>query len=144
MESCRSCFTLDISEAVRILSIFGIVTSVIKAIAAGCLFGLPSLEQAQRFHIREGDWIQDWKIASNFATLNDGLRVFLICVNIGWLIFSLILYKKNTNDDAEGVKKMIKIGSFLIGFIQIAYFAILLVFGLCHLFFLLSKDNCIS
>ena len=43
--------------------------------------------------------------------------LLLLLVEIGWFSFSHVLLK-NRNNDFEGVKKLIKIGSYIIGYLE--------------------------
>ena len=55
---------------------------------------------------------------------------FLLSVKIGWFVFSYKLHQKNNAEDVTGVKKIIKIGSYIIGSVQVGIFALLLVSGI--------------
>ena len=54
----------------------------------------------------------------------------LLLVKLGWFVFSFMLHQKYTAKDISGVKKMIKIGSYIIGSVQVGVFALYLVFGI--------------
>merc|ERR1719318_2075054 len=49
---------------------------------------------------------------------------------LGWFVFSHMLYQKNMTKDLTGVKKIIKIGSYIIGSGQVLVLAISLLFGM--------------
>ena len=54
----------------------------------------------------------------------------LLLVKLGRFAFSYMLHQKNTAKDITGVKKMIKIGSYIIGSVQVWIFTLLLVSGI--------------
>eukprot|EP00092_Neocalanus_flemingeri_P037580 GFUD01040916.1.p1 GENE.GFUD01040916.1~~GFUD01040916.1.p1 ORF type:complete len:261 (-),score=39.05 GFUD01040916.1:63-845(-) len=118
MKITRFCWGVELSRAVKYLGLYGLVMSVIGVIGAVLLFALPSILGLHQ----DAD--------PNLLGGLYGGAVFSMLINIGWFIFSHILVERNRNNDIEGVKRMIKIGSYIIGSLQAIYFAILLIIGL--------------
>ena len=115
MKIFRFCWGLELKEAVKGLATYGMVMSVIGVMAAAFLVGLPSL-------LRTNDSIIEVCIYSG-ATL-------MFLVTFGWFVFSHMLYQKNKTEDVTGVKKMIKIKSYIIGSFEAGIFALVLIFGI--------------
>eukprot|EP00092_Neocalanus_flemingeri_P037579 GFUD01040915.1.p1 GENE.GFUD01040915.1~~GFUD01040915.1.p1 ORF type:complete len:261 (-),score=35.64 GFUD01040915.1:63-845(-) len=118
MKITRFCWGVELSRAVKYLGIYGQVMSVIGAIVAIVLFALPSILGLHQ----DAD--------PNLLGGLYGGAVFFLLINIGWFIFSHILVERNRNINIEGVKRMIKTGSYIIGSLQAIAFAILLINGL--------------
>eukprot|EP00092_Neocalanus_flemingeri_P049009 GFUD01056182.1.p1 GENE.GFUD01056182.1~~GFUD01056182.1.p1 ORF type:complete len:253 (+),score=36.56 GFUD01056182.1:71-829(+) len=118
MKITRFCWGVELSRAVKYLGLYGLVMSVIGVIGAVLLFALPSILGLHQ----DAD--------PNLLGGLYGGAVFFLLINIGWFIFSHILFERNRNNDIEGVKTMIKIGSYIIVSLQPIYFAILLIIGL--------------
>ena len=59
-----------------------------------------------------------------------GSGIFVLLIHGGWFYFSFLLLKRNSNEDIEGVKKMIKIGSTVIGSLQTVAFVIAVLSGI--------------
>merc|ERR1712215_29041 len=62
-----------------------------------------------------------------------GAAIFILLINVGWLYFSFLLNQKNTTNDVEGVKKMVKIGCYIIGSVEAVVSALGLVTGVIFL-----------
>merc|ERR1712215_616575 len=62
-----------------------------------------------------------------------GAAIFILLINVGWLYFSALLNHKNTTNDVEGVKKMVKIGCYIIGSVEAVVSALGLVAGVIFL-----------
>ena len=100
MKISRFCWGLELKGAVNFLAIYGMVMSVIGALIAAFLFFLPPLLSM-----------------NSFVGIYTGASVLLL-VKFGWFAYSFMLYQKYTDEDFTGVKKMIKIGSYIIGSVQ--------------------------
>merc|ERR1711872_785806 len=59
-----------------------------------------------------------------------GSGIFVLLIHSGWFYFSFLLLKRNSNEDVEGVKKMIKIGSTVIGSLQTVVTVITILSGI--------------
>eukprot|EP00092_Neocalanus_flemingeri_P092159 GFUD01116964.1.p1 GENE.GFUD01116964.1~~GFUD01116964.1.p1 ORF type:complete len:272 (+),score=33.85 GFUD01116964.1:93-908(+) len=118
MKITRFCWGVELSRAVKYLGLYGLVMSVIGVIGAVLLFALPSILGLHQ----DAD--------PNLLGGLYGGAVFFLLINIGWFIFSHILVERNRNINIEGVKRMIKTGSYIIGSLQAIAFAILLINGL--------------
>merc|ERR1712142_893897 len=59
-----------------------------------------------------------------------GSGSFVLLIASGWFYFSFLLLKRNSKDDVEGVKKMIKIGSTVIGSLQTVVSVISILYGI--------------
>merc|ERR1712142_1005938 len=59
-----------------------------------------------------------------------GSGSFVLLIASGWFYFSFLLLKRNSNEDVEGVKKMIKIGSTVIGSLQTVVSVITVLTGI--------------
>ena len=123
MKSSRvgGCFSLP--EAVNILAIFGIIMSLIGAVAAGCIFPFPSILECG---------VRNCEYKTSLPMIYS-LAVFVILVNIGWFTFSSYIYEKNKIHGIKGVKKIIKIGCYVIASMLSLKCAISLLFGLVTL-----------
>eukprot|EP00091_Calanus_sinicus_P019365 TRINITY_DN482_c0_g2_i3.p1 TRINITY_DN482_c0_g2~~TRINITY_DN482_c0_g2_i3.p1 ORF type:complete len:249 (+),score=58.90 TRINITY_DN482_c0_g2_i3:79-825(+) len=117
MKISHFCWGPELKRAVNFLAIYGMVMSVLGAMGSVFLFILPML-----FGI------------TDLAGIYTGATVLLL-VKFGWFVFSFMLHKKNTAEDFTGVKKMIKIGSYIIGSVQAGFFALLLIFGIIFITF---------
>ena len=96
MKISHFCWGLELKGAVNFLAIYGLVMSVIGALVAVFLFILPLILNL-----------------TYVVGIYTGATVLLL-VKFGWFAFSFMLYQKNTTEDSNGVKKMIKIGSYII------------------------------
>lgn len=112
MKISRFCWGLELKGAVNFLAIYGMVISVIGALIAAFLFFLPLLLSM-----------------NSFVGIYTGATVLLF-VKFGWFAYSFLLYQKNTAEDFTGVKKMIKIKSYIIGSFEAGIFALVLIFGI--------------
>jgi len=116
MKISKFCWGMELSSAVKYLGNFGMVMAILGIIGAVILFALPFLLGLQL------------QLPGIF-----GAAIFILFINLGWLYFSYLLNKKNTNNDVEGVKKMVKIGSYVIGSVQVVVSSVLLLTGIIFL-----------
>jgi len=116
MKISKFCWGMELSSAVKYLGNFGMVMAILGIIGAVILFALPFLLGLQL------------QLPGIF-----GAAIFILFINLGWLYFSYLLNKKNTNNDVEGVKKMVKIGSYVIGSVQVAVSSVVLLAGIIFL-----------
>jgi len=107
---------MELSNAVKYFAIFGIVMAVLGIIGGVILFALPFLLGLQ---------LQLLEIF--------GAAIFILLINVGWLYFSALLNQKNTTNDVEGVKKMVKIGCYIIGSVEAVVSALGLLTGVIFL-----------
>eukprot|EP00091_Calanus_sinicus_P019358 TRINITY_DN482_c0_g1_i1.p1 TRINITY_DN482_c0_g1~~TRINITY_DN482_c0_g1_i1.p1 ORF type:complete len:252 (-),score=56.85 TRINITY_DN482_c0_g1_i1:107-862(-) len=120
MKISHFCWGPELKRAVNFLAIYGMVMSVIGAMGAVFLFILPML-----FGMTG---------VAGLAGIYTGATVLLL-VKFGWFVFSFKLHQKNTAEDFAGVKKIIKIGNYIIGSVQAGFFALLLIFGIIFITF---------
>eukprot|EP00092_Neocalanus_flemingeri_P031142 GFUD01033829.1.p1 GENE.GFUD01033829.1~~GFUD01033829.1.p1 ORF type:complete len:261 (-),score=43.90 GFUD01033829.1:390-1172(-) len=123
MKITSFCWGVELSRAVKYLGLYGLVMSVIGVIVAVLLFALPSILGLHQ----DAD--------SNLLGGLYGGAVFFLLINIGWFIFSHTLIERNKNNNMEGVKTIIKIGSYIIGSLQAILFTILVIVGLLYVSF---------
>merc|ERR1712002_325476 len=116
MKISKFCWGMNLSNAVRYLGNFGMVMAILGIIGAVILFALPFLLGLEL------------QLLGFF-----GAAIFILLINLGWLYFSYLLNKKNTNNDVDGVKKMVKIGSYVIGSVQVVVSAVGLLTGIIFL-----------
>merc|ERR1712215_412896 len=114
MKISRFCWGMELSNAVKYFAIFGMVMAVLGIIGGVILFALPFLLQLPLLEIF-------------------GAAIFILLINVGWLFFSALLNQKNTTNDVEGVKKMVKIGCYIIGYVEAVVSALGLVTGVIFL-----------
>ena len=88
MKSSRVAGSLALPEAVNTLAIFGIIMSLIGAVAAGCLFPFPFILECG---VRNCEYKTNHKTS---LPVIYSLAVFLILVNVGWFTFSSYLHEK--------------------------------------------------
>jgi len=112
MKISKFCWGMNLTDAANSLGIYGMVMSVLGLIGGAMVFVLPFIPQLGLF---------------GFEMLGVGAAILLI--KGGWFYFSYQLYKRNSNNDAQGVKKIIKIGSYIIGSFQAICSAIALLYG---------------
>ena len=118
MRITKFCCGLELSNAVKYLGTFGVVMSIIGEIAT-VLFGFSFLLGPSLLNLSQ-----------IILGVIYGGAALLIPALIGWLSFSYILLKRNSNNDIEGVKKLIKTGSYIIGYLQAVLFTIALITGI--------------
>ena len=123
MKNSRVAGCLALPEAVNILAMYSIVMSLFGAVAAGCLFPFPSILECG---------VRNCEYKTSLPMIYS-LAVFVILVNIGWFTFSSYIYEKNKIHGIKGVKKIIKIGCYVIASILSLKCAISLLFGLVTL-----------
>jgi len=111
MKISHFCWETELKAAVNFLAIYGMVISIIGSLVAAFLFLLPLILNVDLY-----------------VEIYTG-ATFVLLTKFGWFAFSYKLHKKNTNENVTGVKKMIKIGSYIIGSVQAAPFALLVIFG---------------
>lgn len=107
---------MELSNAVKYFAIFGMVMAVLGIIGGVILFALPFLLGLQL------------PLLEIF-----GAAIFILLINVGWLYFSALLNQKNTTNDVEGVKKMVKIGCYIIGSVEAVVSALGLLTGVIFL-----------
>ena len=112
MKISRFCWGLELKQAVNFLAIYGMAMSVIGALVAVFLFLLPLILNINLY-----------------VGIYTG-ATFLLLVKFGWFAFSYMLHQKNTAEDFTGVKKIIKIGSYIIASVQVGIFVLMLLFGI--------------
>ena len=98
---------------VKYLALYGMVMSVLGFIGSTALFGLTFLEIEQ--------------LVIGYVIM--GSACVLVFFHLGWFFSSYLLHKKNTNNDMDGVKRIIKIGSFVIGAVQSVISALEVLIG---------------
>ena len=111
MKVKRFCWGVELDTAAKCLANYGLVMSVIGAIGGVLLFALPFVTQSSFY-------------------LFFALAAFLLFFNIGLFIFSNLLRKKNSANDVQGVEKIIKVGSYIIGSVQLVYLIIIIILGI--------------
>merc|ERR1712179_305847 len=116
MKISRFCWGMELSNAVKYFAIFGMVMAVLGIIGGVILFALPFLLGLQL------------PLLEIF-----GAAIFILLINVGWLFFSALLNQKNTTNDVDGVKKMVKIGCYIIGSVEAVVSALGLVTGVIFL-----------
>ena len=97
MKISKFCLGLELTHAATFLAVYGSVMAFIGMIGGGISFALPFLIKIQQSVISQ--------------TLFSSAFI-IIWMMLGWLFFSIYLYEKNSNNDMEGVKQMMKIGSY--------------------------------
>jgi len=121
MKISKFCWGLESTKAVKSLAIFGMVLSVLGILVAIFVSVLPSI-----FLSLSGSH-------PDMAPLLGGLYGFAavwLLIHIGWFAFSFILLNRNKKNDTTGVKKMVKLGSYIIGSIETLIFAAVSIFGI--------------
>jgi len=111
MKVKRFCWGVELDTAAKCLANYGLVMSVIGAIGGVLLFALPFVTHSSFY-------------------LFFALAAFLLFFNFGWFIFSNLLRKKNSANDVQGVEKIIKVGSYIIGSVQLVYLIIIIILGI--------------
>ena len=104
---------MNLSDAANSLAIYGMVLSVLGLIGGAIVSALPFIPQLGLF---------------GYELLGMGAAILL--VSSGWFYFSYQLYKRNSNNDAQGVMKIIKIGNYVIGSLDAIWAAIGLLYGI--------------
>jgi len=125
MKISKFCFGKDLSDTVECLAKQGMVMA-----ALGILGG--AIHIALTFLI-------DLKFCNECnALIMKGAAFSHLAIHPGLFLYSYILYKKNTKSDVLAVKKMMKIGCYVTGSLQVAVFATILLTGIflliCSLF----------
>jgi len=109
MKISKFCWGIELSDAVKYLGIYGMVMSVLGIIGGAFLFAF---------------------LLGLQSYLTVGSAIFLLLIYLGWFYFSYLLNKKNTSNDVEGVKKMVKIGCYVIASVQVVASAIGVITGI--------------
>jgi len=101
MKISKFCWGVELSDAARFLAKYGMVLSGLWFTGGVIMLVLPLVV----FVPRDSNKIV-------------GLSFIILLINIGWFIFSYLLNKRIKSNDLTGVKKMMRIGSTLIGLFQ--------------------------
>jgi len=109
MKISKFCWGIELSDAVKYLGIYGMVMSVLGIIGGAFLFAF---------------------LLGLQSYLTVGSAIFLLLIYLGWFYFSYLLNKKNTSNDVEGVKKMVKIGCYVIASVQVVASAVGVITGI--------------
>jgi hypothetical protein len=115
MKISRFCWGMNLSDAASSLAISGMVMSVLGLIGGAITSAIPFIVHSFFYKL---------------LVLVLGMGATLLLINAGWFYFSYQLYKRKSNNDAQGVKKIIKIGSYIIGSLQAIGSAIGLLSGI--------------
>ena len=114
MKINRFCWGVELETAAKCLANYGLVMSLIGAIGGVLLFALPFVIQSSLYGLF-------------------GSAALLLFFNIGWFIFSILLCKKISANDVQGMEKIIKVGSYIIGSVQLVYPIIIIILGITFL-----------
>eukprot|EP00091_Calanus_sinicus_P022498 TRINITY_DN7148_c0_g1_i1.p1 TRINITY_DN7148_c0_g1~~TRINITY_DN7148_c0_g1_i1.p1 ORF type:complete len:136 (-),score=23.95 TRINITY_DN7148_c0_g1_i1:57-464(-) len=117
MKISHFCWETELKAAVNFLAIYGMVISIIGSLVAAFLFLLPLILNVDLY-----------------VEIYTG-ATFVLLTKFGWFAFSYKLHKENTTENFTGVKKMIKIGSYIIGSVQAVFFALMVIFGIILIVF---------
>ena len=109
MKITKFCWGIELSDAVKCLAIFGMVLAVPGMFGGFILFYLMELQLS--------------------VFVINGTSFLLLLTHISWFFYSVLLYMKSSNNDIEAMKKMIKIGCYVIGTVQVATSAACLLCG---------------
>ena len=126
MKISRFSWGVEPGTAATCLAIYGMVMSVIGAIGGVILFSLLFLFEPSFYLLVDWKDITDEE-AKMLLYIYCGLAVLVSFFNIGWFIFLYLLYKKNSTNDVQGVEKIIKVGSYIIGAVQIVHIVIMII-----------------
>lgn len=97
---------LPLATAVRFIAWYGLVMSAITLLIGFSFLGLPSL--LEKFIDMEAG--QDLDTRGLIVA-----AVLIIFFSLLWFTFSFVLRKRSANNDQEGVERMLRLGSIIIG-----------------------------